>query len=102
MGENIGNGSDNSVNEASPVNREGLSPGRCPVGEQRRPSRHPATARVKRTKQMKFIATEYYRGKPLSENGVPNRGYPRGCTENGVSEVCLQMGNKEYVTRLEQ
>jgi len=32
MGENIVNGSDIGVNDAGPVNREGLLHGRCPCG----------------------------------------------------------------------
>ena len=40
---------DNGVNESGAVS-EGLSPGRCPVEQQRRPGRFPATVGVTRTK----------------------------------------------------
>ena len=48
------NSLDNSVKEAQTNNGEGLSPGRCPVGEQRRPGHHQTTARNKR-RQKKTI-----------------------------------------------
>ena len=36
---------------------EGVSPGRCSVGEQRRPGRHPATARMNWSKEAKTVVT---------------------------------------------
>ena len=55
---------------------EGASPRKCPVGEQRRPGRHPATARLKWSKEANKVVLEcYFRGKPVNENGVPLRRY---------------------------
>ena len=65
----------NGVKETGPY-REGFSPGRLPVGEQHRADRHPATARKEWTKNVNMIVMEcYYRSKPVSETGVPIRGY---------------------------
>ena len=44
----------NSVNRAG-ILREGPSPGRCPVGEQRRPGRHQKTARRGWSKEMNVM-----------------------------------------------
>ena len=69
--------SKNGVKETGPF-REGFSPGRLPVGEQHRADRHPATARKEWTKNVNMIVMEcYYRSKPVSETGVPIRGYRR-------------------------
>ena len=66
---------DNSVNSTGDFS-EGASPGRCPVGEQRRPGRNPDTARMKWSKEVNKVVMEcYLRSKPVNENGVPIRGY---------------------------
>ena len=73
----------NGVNGAG-ASSEGASPGRCPVGEQRRPGRHPATARLKWGKEAKKVVMKcYFRSKPVNENGVPLRGYRRGIFVRG-------------------
>ena len=46
----------NCVNEAGTNNGEGLSHGRCPVEEQRRPGRHQATARTGIRKKWSRVA----------------------------------------------
>ena len=66
---------DKSVNGTGACNEGALS-GRCPVGEQRRPSRHPATARMMWSKDVNKVVMEcYLKSKPVNENGVPIRGY---------------------------
>ena len=67
--------SDNDVNGAG-ASSEGASSGRCPVGEQHRPGRQHATARVKWSKEVNKVVIEcYLRSRPVNENGVPIRGY---------------------------
>ncbi|XP_044170403.1 uncharacterized protein LOC122954426 [Acropora millepora] len=66
---------DNGVNGTGAFS-EGASSGRCPVGEQRRPGRHPATARMMWSKDVNKVVMEcYLKSKPVNENGVPIRGY---------------------------
>ena len=56
--------------------RESFSPGRLPVGGQHRADRYPTTARKEWTKNVNMIFMEcYYRSRPVSETGVPIRGY---------------------------
>lgn len=64
MGE-ISNGfPNNSVNGAG-ASGEGASPGRCSVWEQLRPG-HPATARLKWSKEANKVVREcYFRSKPV-------------------------------------
>ena len=40
--------------------REGPSPGRCPVGEQRRPGRHQKIARTRWSKEINVAVMECY------------------------------------------
>ena len=55
---------------------EGPPSGRCPVGEQRRPGRHSATARLNWTKEINKLVMEcFYLSKPFDDNGKPVRGY---------------------------
>ena len=64
------NSLDNSVKEAQTNNGEGLSPGKCPVGEQRRPGHHQTTARKKWTKEdNKFPITCYLKAKEEGQRG---------------------------------
>ena len=54
----------------------GVSSGRCPVDEQRRPHRHHATARMRRNREVKVAVMEcYVLNKPMDEDGKPLRGY---------------------------
>ena len=54
----LNNSLDNCLKEAPTNNGEGLSPGRCPVGEQCRSGRHQTTVRRKWTKEgNKFAIT---------------------------------------------
>lgn len=46
------------------------------TGAFRRPCRHPATATMMWSKDVKKVVMEcYLKSKPVNENGVPNRGY---------------------------
>ncbi|XP_067023908.1 uncharacterized protein [Acropora muricata] len=75
MGESLNGLLDNGVNDTGAF-CEGASSGRCPVGEQRRPGRHPATARMMWSKDVNKVVMEcYLKSKPVNENGVPIRGY---------------------------
>ena len=56
--------------------RDGSSPNRCPVGEQRRPSRHQKTTRTGWSKKTNVAVMEcYFLSKPFDEEGKPIRGY---------------------------
>ena len=105
--------SNNGVNETGPY-RAGLSPGRFPVGEQHRADRHPATARKEWTKQVNMIVMEcYYRSRPVSETGVPIRGYRkrmhsqlkiRGmfeCTEQRIGDQARAIKKNGWLSDLE-
>ena len=73
MGESLNDLLDNGVNGTGAFS-EGASSGRCPVGEQRRPGRHPATARMMWSKDVNKVVMEcYLKSKPVNENGVPIR-----------------------------
>ena len=75
MGESLSGLLDNGVNGTGAF-CEGASSGRCPVGKQRRPGRHPATARMMWSKDVNKVVMEcYLKRKPVNENGVPIRGY---------------------------
>ena len=55
---------------------EAASPGRCPTVGQGGPGRHPATVRMKWSRDMNIAVMEcYYLSKPVDENGRPVRGY---------------------------
>ena len=55
---------------------EGSLPGRCPVGEQLRSSRHQKTARTGFSKKMNVAVMEcYFLSRPFDEEGKPMRGY---------------------------
>ena len=57
----------NGVKEARTNSGEGLSPGKCPVIEQRQPSRHQTNARKKWTKENdKFTIFCYLKAKEES------------------------------------
>jgi len=65
----------NDVNGTGTL-REGVSSGRCPVDEQRRPDRHHATARMSWTREVNIAVMEcYFLSKPMDEEGKPLRGY---------------------------
>ena len=69
----LNNSLDKGVKEVQ-TNSKRLSPGRCPVGEQRRPGRHQGTARKKWTKgNSKFAITCYLEAKEKGQ-----RGYRKG------------------------
>ena len=64
-------------------------PGRCFPAQQREPSHHPATARVKWNKEVnKVVMACFYRSKPFDEKGKPIWGY-RECLDNGEKADCL-------------
>ena len=88
----LNNSLNNGVKEARTNNGEGLSPSRCPVGEQRRPGRHrhQTTARKECTKEdNKFAITCYLTGR-----GEGQRRYRKGmhqyCIEEGRFEIEVQ------------
>ena len=58
---------------------EGASSDRCPVREQCRHGRHPATARMMWSKDVNKVVIEcYLESKPVNENGVAIRGFRQG------------------------
>ena len=68
---------DNDVNDAG-TSYEGVSSGRYPVDEQRRPDRHHATARKSWNREVNIAVVEcYFLSKPMDEEGKPLRGYRR-------------------------
>ena len=72
---NINEITDNDVNGAG-TSCEGPTSGRCPVGEQRGPGRHPITARKKWSKEVNIVVMEcYFRSNPIDDNGIPIKGY---------------------------
>ena len=75
MGESLNSCLDNGVNGSGAFS-EGASPGRCPVGEQRRPGRHHVTARIVWSKEINKVDMKcYLKSKPVNEKGVLIRGY---------------------------
>ena len=55
---------------------EAASPGKCPTVGQDGPGRHPATARMKWSRDMNITVMEcYYLSKPVDESGRPVIGY---------------------------
>ena len=67
----------NGVNGAGTL-REGPSPSRCLVGEQRRPSRHQKTARTGWSKEMNIAIMEcYFLSRLFDEEGKPIRGFKK-------------------------
>ena len=96
---NTNNITDNDVNRAGTL-CEGPTSGRCPVGEQRGPGRHPTTARMKWNKEVNRRVMEcFYRSKPFNEEGKPIRGYrqrmfrewrQRGMFDSTEQRVCDQ------------
>ena len=65
----------NGVNGTGTL-RQGSSPGRYPVGEQRWPGRHEKTARTRWFKEMNVtVMACYFLSRPFDEKGKPIRGY---------------------------
>ena len=101
------NTQDNSFNDTG-GNAEGVSLGRCPVGEQGRPGRHYVSAKVRWTKKMNIDVMEcYYRSNPVDENGKPIRGYRRRMfniwKERGIIELTEQrLCDKARAIRINQ
>ena len=103
----------NSVNRAG-ILREGPSPGRCPVGEQRRPGRHQKTARTGWSKEMNVAVMEcYFLSRPFDEEGKPIRGFRKRMhniwkerqglkvTEQRLCEQARMIRMNEWLTELE-
>ena len=68
---------------------EAAWPGRYPTVGQGGPRRHPATARLKWSRDMNFAVMEcYYLSKPVDESGRRGRGIDRECMLPGRKEVC--------------
>ena len=64
----------NDVNGTGTL-REGVSSGRCPVDEQRRPDCHHTTARMSWNREVNIAVMEwYFLSKPMDEEGKPLRG----------------------------
>ena len=69
------NFSNKEVNETGTCS-EGLSSGRCPVGEQHRPGCHPGTARMTWTKEINKATMKcFYLSEVFDNEGKPVRGY---------------------------
>ena len=113
MGESLNGLLDNGVNGTGAF-CEGASSGRCPVGEQRRPGRHPATARMMWSKDVNKVVMEcYLKSKPVNENGVPIRGYRQrmfrvwqeiGLFQSNEQRICDQAratGKNGWLSELE-
>ena len=67
---------DSSMNGVNGETCEAASPSRCPTVGQGGPGRHPATVRMKWSRDMNIAVMEcYYLSKPVNENGRPVRGY---------------------------
>ena len=81
---------------------ESPSSGRCSVGEQRRPGRNQATARMKWTKEMNIVVMQsFHSAQPFDENGVPKRGYRQRMFRAWREKVCVTRLSKECMIRLE-
>ena len=93
---------------------EATSPGRCPTVGQGGPGRHPATARMKWSRDMNIAVMEcYYLSKPVDESGRPVRGYrqrmhtvwkERGLpkiTEQRLCDQARMIRKNEWFTSLE-
>jgi len=75
MGESLDGLLDNGVNGNGAFS-EDASSSWCPVGEQGRPGRHPATARMMWSNEVNKVVMEcHLKSKPVNENGVPIREY---------------------------
>ena len=81
---------------------EGPLHDRCSPAHQQGPGCHPATARVKRNKEINKVVMEcFYRSKPFDAEGKPIRRYrkrmfrewrERGMFESTEEQVCDQAG----------
>ncbi|XP_063599202.1 uncharacterized protein LOC134775604 [Penaeus indicus] len=104
----------NGVNGAGSSDAEGTTPGRCPMGEQRGPGRHHATARTGWTKEKNIAVMEcYFLSNPVDENGKPSRGYRRrmhniwnerqsfNITEQRLCDQARMIRKNEWLTALE-
>ena len=61
----------------------------CPTVGQGGPRRHPATTRLKWSRDMNIAVMEcYYLSKPVDESGRRGRGIDRECMLPGRKEVC--------------
>ena len=70
----LNNSLDSGKKEAQTNNGEGLSPGRWPVGEQRRPGYHQTTARKKWTEHdNRFANSCYLKAKKKGQSGYRKR-----------------------------
>ena len=70
----LNNSLDSGKKEAQTNNGEGLSPGRWPVGEQRRPGYHQTTARKKWTEyDNRFAKSCYLKAKKKGQRGYRKR-----------------------------
>ena len=76
---------------------ETASPDKCPTVGQDGPGRHPATARMKWSRDMNIAVIEcYYLSKPVDESGRPDRE----CMLSGRKEVYQRKRSRDYVIRL--
>ena len=86
--------SDNNVNGAGTCLCEGPSFGRCPVDEQRRPGRYPATVnrrgkRINWRSFIKFVMECYYEGEP------ERRGFMRRMKRNWMGRGLFEKNYKK-------
>ena len=93
---------------------EGSSPGRCFFVQQREPSRHQVTTKIKRNKEVNKVVMEcFYRSKPFDEERKPVIGYrqrmfrqwrDKGLFESTEQHVCDQaraIRKKGWLSQLE-
>ena len=90
---------DNGVNESAAVS-EGLSPGRCPVEQQRRPGRYPATVGVTRRKwtqrENEKVMECYLRSQP------EKRGYRKRMINIWKDNDMFEVSEQRLVDQLRQ
>ena len=80
---------------------EAASPGKCPTVGQDGPGRHPATARMKWSRDMNITVMEcYYLSKPVDESGRPVIGYRQRMHAVWKKEVYQRKRSRDYVIRL--
>ena len=81
----------NSVNGAGTL-REGSLPGRCTVGEQRRPSHHQKTAGTVWSREMNVAVMEcYVLSRLFDEEGKPIRRYRKRSITSGRKDRVLKV-----------
>ena len=93
------NSEDNGVNRTGSL-REGYSPDRCSLVQQRGPGRHPSTVRTKWSKTVNMIVMDcFFRSKPFDDEGKPIRGYRQRMMQEWKNMGSLKSLSKDCVTK---